>query len=90
MWILHLNRICHVSATAFDFTVVLKIHAKKSFFAAAFTTKQLKLQNSQPYDEFLYKTANDEPFAKELFLNVTSNRRTSLGHQSCLYFFSYQ
>ena len=25
-----------------------------------------KLQNSQPYDEFLYKTANDDPFAKEL------------------------
>ena len=55
-----------MSATVFDFTVALKIHAKKSFFAALFTTKQLKLQNSQPYDEFLYRTANDEPFAKEL------------------------
>ena len=60
------NRVCHVSATVFYFTVALKIHAKKSFVAAAFTTKQLKLQNSQPYDEFLYKTANDVPFAKEL------------------------
>ena len=66
MWILHeLKSYCHVPAKVCDFTVGLKIHAKKSFFNAEFTTKQLKVQNSQN-DEFLYKTANDEPFAKEL------------------------
>ena len=49
MWILHeLKSFCHVPAKVCDFTVGLKIHAKKSFFTAEFTTKQLKLQNSQP------------------------------------------
>ena len=49
MWILHeLKSLCHVPAKVCDFTVGLKIHAKKSFFTDKFTTKQLKLQNSQP------------------------------------------
>ena len=67
MWILHELKSC---LSRLGNHVLLYCRAEnprqKSFFAAAFTTKQLKLQNSQPYDEFLYKTANVDPFAKEL------------------------
>ena len=77
MWILHeLNRICHVSATVFDFTVALKIHGKRSFFAAAFTTKQLKLQNSRPQMmNFCIKLLMMSPLLKSCVFKFTSNRR---------------
>ena len=60
----------------FDFTVPLKIHGKKSFFAAAFTTKLLKLQNSQPQMmNFCTKLLMMSPLLKSCVFKFTSNRR---------------
>ena len=59
-------------ASVFDFTVALKIHPKKIILNCWIHNKTITEASklSALNDEFLYKTANEQPFAEKLCFKV--------------------